>query len=739
MAVNNASPKRGKVVDIPSDIPTIGTATGGAQSASVTFTAPTATGRGGPVTGYKVTSIPDGVKATGTSSPIAISGLTAGTSYTFTVAQYNVTGSGEPSAASNAVTPYIAAAYIGARTPSGRITPDDGTISYVNGQFVALGYVLSGTTGLNQTPCFTSTDGATWTLKTADTTIRPKNVKTKIVYTNAGYYVTLSSTTGSIMYSTDLITWTEKNLSATAIKDIETDGTNIATINSSSFLIYNTTGNPSGTWTTASNDVGGGNFLDYWGGNWYVTGDSVTTIRRASSVTSAFSTVFTQSSGNGFRGGIKANSKASPTVFVTGENTTGNAMYSTNGTSWSTTSGTNLWGYGFPINVDLSTGYFYSTNTDLNSVMYSTNGSSWTNVDPGISGYAYQVIAGGGYAIYPGSGGLGRSTNNGSTWTALNKQYGGTGLPRGIAYGGGKWVVNVAQSSYPTGTASTNRCKIAYSTDLSTWTQVSLESTTPGTNLTSMSYANGKFWTYGAGSCLLSSSDAVTWAKSTGTISGTVYRVVGDGSSTLVAPTGGSNVYYYSTNNGSSWTTGAWTSSYPMYSAAYGNGKFVAVGFDGVGTAKIAYGTSGSSWTYISAPAGTDNVLTGVTWSSGANLFLATMNASGNKYLTSPDGITWTVRTCPTNMYFYNQSGHVLGDSLGFVVSLGTITNYGLGSWRSTDGINWTSFSTSGFSGATPGMTNEAPFTALQMESIASNGTTRVFASNGPEGLLSLT
>jgi len=91
------------VATVPS-APTIGTATGGNASASVTFTAPSSDG-GSPITGYRVTSTPSGITATGSASPITITGLANGTSYTFTVAAQNAVGYSAESAASNSVTP----------------------------------------------------------------------------------------------------------------------------------------------------------------------------------------------------------------------------------------------------------------------------------------------------------------------------------------------------------------------------------------------------------------------------------------------------------------------------------------------------------------------------------------------------------------------------------------------------------------------------------------------------------
>ena len=89
------------------DAPTIGTATGGNASASVTFTAPSDVG-GGAITGYSVVSTPGGLVGTGASSPVTVSGLTNGTAYTFKVWATNAYGPSGLSAASNSVTPALA-------------------------------------------------------------------------------------------------------------------------------------------------------------------------------------------------------------------------------------------------------------------------------------------------------------------------------------------------------------------------------------------------------------------------------------------------------------------------------------------------------------------------------------------------------------------------------------------------------------------------------------------------------
>lgn len=94
--------KQGIWPRIPS-APTIGTATAGSSGcASVTFTAPTCVGAGSLT--YSVVSTPGCFSNTGASSPIVVSGLTTGTSYTFKAFGVTPGGTGPGSAASNSIT-----------------------------------------------------------------------------------------------------------------------------------------------------------------------------------------------------------------------------------------------------------------------------------------------------------------------------------------------------------------------------------------------------------------------------------------------------------------------------------------------------------------------------------------------------------------------------------------------------------------------------------------------------------
>ncbi len=95
--------------------PTIGVATAGNAQAIVNFTAPASNG-GALISGYTATSNPGGFTGSGTNSPIAVTGLTNGIAYTFTVTATNAIGTSAASSASNSATPFSAAIAPGAPT-----------------------------------------------------------------------------------------------------------------------------------------------------------------------------------------------------------------------------------------------------------------------------------------------------------------------------------------------------------------------------------------------------------------------------------------------------------------------------------------------------------------------------------------------------------------------------------------------------------------------------------------------
>jgi hypothetical protein len=83
-------------------------------------------------------------------------------------------------------------------------------------------------------------------------------------------------------------------------------------------------------------------------------------------------------------------------------------------------------------------------------------------------------------------------------------------------------------------------------------------------------------------------------------------------------------------------------------SVTFGNGLFVAVAGSGSGN-RVMTSTDGITWTSRAAAA--DNVWGSVTYGNG--LFLATSGTgSGNCVMTSPDGINWSQRITSGNMFW---------------------------------------------------------------------------------------
>jgi hypothetical protein len=130
--------------------PTIRTATAGNATATVNWTAPTSDG-GSPITGYVITPSSGPAVDVGNVTTDNITGLNNGTAYTFTVAAINSVGTGDPSAASNAVTPEAPTApgapTIGTATAGNASATVNWTAPTSDGGSAITGYVITPSSG----------------------------------------------------------------------------------------------------------------------------------------------------------------------------------------------------------------------------------------------------------------------------------------------------------------------------------------------------------------------------------------------------------------------------------------------------------------------------------------------------------------------------------------------------------------------------------------------------------------
>ena len=203
--------------------PTIGTATvAGASAVSVGFSAPLFDG-GAAITGYTVISSPGGFTATGAGSPITVTGLTPGTSYTFVVTATNANGTGAASAPSNAVTPVppLAVAPVSATVAYGTASPISLAITGAASSVAvatapAHGTAVASGTTITYTPApghagsdsfsytasdaYTTTAAATVSITVSAPTVVIDTASLAVATADSAYTQTLSSSGGASPY-----------------------------------------------------------------------------------------------------------------------------------------------------------------------------------------------------------------------------------------------------------------------------------------------------------------------------------------------------------------------------------------------------------------------------------------------------------------------------------------------------------------------------------------------------------
>ncbi|WCN39674.1 cadherin-like beta sandwich domain-containing protein [Aneurinibacillus uraniidurans] len=208
------------------------------------------------------------------------------------------------------------------------------------------------------------------------------------------------------------------------------------------------------------------------------------------------------------------------------------------------------------------------------------------------------------------------TSTDGATWNAKSFSGKATAL-YSSAYGAGKWVLAASDG------------KVIVSNDNTVTWGAPIQAHSPGNDLWSITYGNGRFIAVGASGAVTQSVDGVTWSQSTlGPGAPTLYSVIYAGGQFVTVGTSGS---IYTSPDGTAWTKGTIGSTTNINSIAYGNGLYVVATDNGLYSS-----VDGITWAkrYTSS-----SIIYGVTY--GGNKFVA-VGAGGNVYV-SQEGIFWTI------------------------------------------------------------------------------------------------
>ncbi len=123
------------------------------------------------------------------------------------------------------------------------------------------------------------------------------------------------------------------------------------------------------------------------------------------------------------------------------------------------------------------------------------------------------------------------------------------------------------------------------------------------------------------------------------------------------------------------WNSVTWAPSLNLFCAVSGSGS----------GNRVMTSPDGVTWTIRTSAA--DNNWTSVTWAPSLNLFCAvSATGSGNRVMTSPDGVTWTIRTSAADN---NWTSVTWAPSLNLFCAV-SITGSGNRVMTSPDGVTWT-------------------------------------------------
>lgn len=456
---------------------------------------------------------------------------------------------------------------------------------------------------------------------------------------------------GTVLSTHAQAVWTLRNaaLPVRTLRGVTSTGAQLVAVGDTGTILTSTTGaawtlRPSGTTNILFSVAAGPNLLVAVGaqGTLRVSADAATWTTVTSTATGAFY-------GAAYGGGKFVAVGLNGAVFV-----------SDNGTEWvSRPSGVSATLRA----VTYANGQFVAVG-DAGVVTGSTDGVNWTGrtMGTGITTAFYGITGNNGTFMAVGAGGRIRTSPDGATWTAQDSKV--TSGLNSVHHVDGSWIVvgdgGVLLTS-PNGTDWTTKSSSTTNLLLGVSSLGGTRVTVGGAGTVRVS-ADGTTWENPlAGANNLNS---VAWSPTNG------YVAVGDASSAYVS------------SNGVTWTRRSMAASGNAAGVTSAGGAFVAVGGLNVQTS-----ATGSTWNAIS-PAPATKPLSAIAYSSTLPLYVAV--AGEGKYLTSPDGITWTERTSPVNT---NLNSVTWGNGQFVIVGAGGVMLV------SSNGTSWTSRGSSAFTG----------------------------------------
>ena len=267
-------------------------------------------------------------------------------------------------------------------------------------------------------------------------------------------------------------------------------------------------------------------------------------------------------------------------------------------------------------------------------------------------------------------------TEDGSTWNEVSYTIGTGSLPTGPIFKRGLYIetlgmqVRVGESGL-----------IATSTDNINW---DVRTTGTSNDLEDIDWDGGFITVVGASGTVLRSSDGVTWAQVTGSVSTTNYKGVRSNSASLVI-VGDGGVIRTSTDGGANWTLRTTSGTQNLSKIEWNGSQWLTVGASGA----IYTSADATTWT-LEGAVGTSNNLTDVAWDTAVGYEQWVVVGASGTLLTSADGSAYTTRSTGLSNTLTGVACGDMGQGYRIVI----IDDQGDGAQSDDYGASWVAFTT---------------------------------------------